>query len=103
MTLIMWWLIVAPLPLWLLARRENRQIREAKLAARADEQHAALLAGDKILGIHGAYPPSPKYGWLLDESVAVHPSVLALDRSTGNRITVTGAQLARWAGENYGI
>jgi len=90
-TVLAWTLIVAPIPLWLLMCWENRQIYRAKLARRADEQHAALLAGDELLGVHGAYPPPPEYGWLFDDSVALHESVL-------RRLA-----LARWAGENYGI
>jgi MFS family permease len=45
-----------------LARRDDRHLerrrRDAELAARADRQHAAALAGDELVGIYGDYPPS---------------------------------------------
>ena len=31
--------------------------RMAELCARADRQHAAMLAGDDRLGVYGDYPP----------------------------------------------
>lgn len=45
-----------------LARRDDQVVakrrRDAELCARADRQHAAVLAGDDLLGIYGAYPPA---------------------------------------------
>ena len=45
-----------------LARRDDRSIAErqrmAELCARADRQHAAVLAGDELTGVHGDYPPA---------------------------------------------
>jgi hypothetical protein len=33
--------------------------RQAELRARADRQHAAVLAGDELAGVYGDYPPAP--------------------------------------------
>lgn len=43
---------------WLVLRvvRARRAARAA-LCARADAQHAAVMAGDLLAGVHGAYPP----------------------------------------------
>jgi hypothetical protein len=45
-----------------LARHDDRVIaarrRDAELCARADRQHAAVLAGDQR-GVYGKYPPAP--------------------------------------------
>ena len=45
-----------------LARHEDRVLaehrRRAELCARADRQHAALLAGDELAGVYGDYPPT---------------------------------------------
>ncbi|ETZ58160.1 hypothetical protein L841_0083 [Mycobacterium sp. MAC_080597_8934] len=45
-----------------LARRDDRVIarrqQERAIAARADRQHAAALAGDHFLGMYGDYPPA---------------------------------------------
>jgi hypothetical protein len=35
-----------------------RRRRDAELCARADRQHAAVLAGDELLGVHGDYRTS---------------------------------------------
>jgi len=44
-----------------LARRTDETIeerrRQAELRARADRQHAAVLAGDELVGVYGDYPP----------------------------------------------
>ena len=44
-----------------LARRNDQAIaerrRQAELRARADRQHAAVLAGDELVGVYGDYPP----------------------------------------------
>jgi hypothetical protein len=44
-----------------LARRNDEAIaerrRQAELRARADRQHAAMLAGDELVGMYGNYPP----------------------------------------------
>jgi hypothetical protein len=44
-----------------LARRSDESIaerrRQAELRARADRQHAAVLAGDELVGVYGDYPP----------------------------------------------
>jgi hypothetical protein len=44
-----------------LARRNDEAIaarrRQAELRARADRQHAAVLAGDEMVGVYGDYPP----------------------------------------------
>jgi hypothetical protein len=44
-----------------LARRDDRAIAErqwtAEVCARADRQHAAVLAGDELAGVYGDYPP----------------------------------------------
>jgi MFS family permease len=44
-----------------LARRDDRAAgrrrRDAELAARADRQHAAVLAGDELVGVYGDYAP----------------------------------------------
>ena len=44
-----------------LARRNDEAIaerrRQAALRARADRQHAAVLAGDELVGVYGDYPP----------------------------------------------
>lgn len=46
-----------------LARRDEwsafERSRRADLCARADQQHAAVLAGDLLGGVHGDYPPAP--------------------------------------------
>jgi hypothetical protein len=43
------------------ARRNDEAIaerrRQAQLRARADRQHAAVLAGDELVGVYGDYPP----------------------------------------------
>jgi hypothetical protein len=43
------------------ARRNDKAIaerrRQAELRARADRQHAAVLAGDELVGVYGDYPP----------------------------------------------
>jgi hypothetical protein len=31
--------------------------RMAELCARADRQHAAMLAGDELVGVYGEWPP----------------------------------------------
>lgn len=45
-----------------LARRDDRatvrRLRGAAICARADRQHAAVLAGDYYLGVYGSYPPA---------------------------------------------
>ena len=63
-----WWLILlalvavaAGLWLWCVVTRQDeareQELREqAGLAARGDEQHAWILAGDDR-GVHGDYPP----------------------------------------------
>jgi hypothetical protein len=38
-----------------LAIAERR--RQSELRARADRQHAAILAGDEVVGVYGDYPP----------------------------------------------
>jgi len=53
-----WSLILLPLPLFFLLQRARRSESACELARRADEQHAALVRGDRIQGIHGLYPPS---------------------------------------------
>jgi hypothetical protein len=44
-----------------LARRNDEAIaerrRRAELRARANRQHAAVLAGDELVGVYGDYPP----------------------------------------------
>ena len=44
-----------------LARRNDEAMaerrRRAELRARADRQHAAILAGDELAGVYGEYPP----------------------------------------------
>ena len=44
-----------------LARRNDEAIaerrRRAELRGRADRQHAAVLAGDELVGVYGDYPP----------------------------------------------
>ena len=44
-----------------LARRNDEALaarrRQAELRARADRQHAAVLAGDELVGVYGEYPP----------------------------------------------
>lgn len=54
--------VVARLVGWWLARRNDRAVaawrRVAEIRARADRQHAAVLAGDDLAGVHGDYPPS---------------------------------------------
>jgi membrane protein implicated in regulation of membrane protease activity len=71
-----WWVIVAALAaaviatvLWKLAgwldrclethelRRRAAADNRAAIATRADQQHAAILAGDTLFGVHGDYPP----------------------------------------------
>jgi len=46
---------------WWLARHDDRDAwrrrRDAELCARADRQHAAVLAGDQH-GVYGNYPPA---------------------------------------------
>lgn len=32
--------------------------RDADICARADRQHAAVLAGDQLFGVYGDYPPA---------------------------------------------
>ncbi len=45
-----------------LARRDDtavaRRRRDAEICARADRQHAAVLAGDIEAGVYGEYPPA---------------------------------------------
>jgi len=45
-----------------LARRDDRDAsrrrRDAEICARADRQHAAVLAGDLDAGVYGDYPPA---------------------------------------------
>jgi hypothetical protein len=65
----LWWLIllmfaIAAAGLWLWgvvtrqdAAVERQQREQAALAARADRQHAWVLAGDDR-GVHGDYPPA---------------------------------------------
>ncbi len=44
------------------ARRDDRAVarrrRDAEICARADQQHAAVLAGDLKVGVYGDYPPA---------------------------------------------
>ncbi|BBZ38716.1 hypothetical protein [Mycobacterium conspicuum] len=44
-----------------LARRDDRAIerrrRDAEICERADRQHAAMLVGDKLVGVYGDWPP----------------------------------------------
>jgi hypothetical protein len=40
------------------AQRQLERQRQAVIAARADRQHAAVLAGDER-GVYGDYPPVP--------------------------------------------
>jgi hypothetical protein len=42
---------------WLDDLMVARRRRDAEIAARADRQHAAVLAGDYRLGVYGDYPP----------------------------------------------
>ena len=46
---------------WWLARRDDRAMaaarRDAEMRARADQQHASVLAGDDR-GVYGDYPPA---------------------------------------------
>jgi hypothetical protein len=45
---------------WLAGRDDAvaaRRWRDAEICARADRQHAAVLAGDELVGVHGDYPP----------------------------------------------
>jgi hypothetical protein len=57
-----------------LARRDDaaatRRRRDAELRARADRQHAAVLAGDDRLGVYGDNPPAMSASKIL-ASVAV--------------------------------
>jgi hypothetical protein len=65
-----WWLLSAVLATgtasaligkWLAARDDRaiaRRRRDAALCARADRQHAAVLAGNDVVGMFGDYPPS---------------------------------------------
>jgi hypothetical protein len=39
-------------------QRQLERQRQAAIAARADSQHAAVLAGDGRLGVYGDYPPA---------------------------------------------
>jgi hypothetical protein len=45
-----------------LARRDDRAVadrwRLAEVRAWADRQHAAVLAGDELVGVYGDYPPA---------------------------------------------
>ena len=45
-----------------LARRDGRVLarrrREAEIVARADREHAAVMAGDMLVGVYGEYPPA---------------------------------------------
>jgi hypothetical protein len=36
----------------------SRPMPFAAICARADRQHAAMLAGDKLIGVDGDYPPA---------------------------------------------
>jgi hypothetical protein len=40
------------------AHRELAWQRQAVIGARADRQHAAVLAGDELVGVYGDYPPA---------------------------------------------
>lgn len=55
------WVLALAFGKWL-ARRDDQAIvrrrRHAELCARADRQHAAVLAGDDLVGVFGDYPPS---------------------------------------------
>jgi hypothetical protein len=45
---------------WLAHRDDTAATRrrsEADICARADRQHAAVLAGDELVGVYGEYPP----------------------------------------------
>jgi hypothetical protein len=46
---------------WWLARRDDRtraeRRRDAEIRARADRQHAAVPAGDELVGVYGEWPP----------------------------------------------
>jgi len=44
---------------WLARHNEAiaKRRRQAELRARADRQHAAVLAGDELVGVYGDYPP----------------------------------------------
>jgi hypothetical protein len=47
---------------WWLTRRDDRATarrrHDSELCARADRQHAAMLAGDELAGVYGEYPPA---------------------------------------------
>jgi hypothetical protein len=66
----LWPFLVAGLLLWAVvyvlrsvlasaavARQLDRR-RQARIAARADRQHAAVLAGDNLAGVYGEWPPA---------------------------------------------
>jgi hypothetical protein len=48
-----------------LARHDDRDAwrrrRDAELCARADRQHAAVLAGDELHGVYGEYAPHEEF------------------------------------------
>jgi hypothetical protein len=46
---------------WMARRDDQRAMaraRAAEVCARADRQHAAVLAGDELAGVYGDYPPA---------------------------------------------
>jgi hypothetical protein len=46
---------------WLALRDDSaaaRRRRDAEIWVRADRQHAAVLAGDELVGVCGDYPPA---------------------------------------------
>jgi hypothetical protein len=53
-------LVAWTLGTWLARRKDEattERRRQAELRARADRQHAAVLAGDDLAGVYGDYPP----------------------------------------------
>lgn len=50
--LIGWWLVRRD------ARTAANRRHDAELCARADHQHAAVLAGDDLVGVYGEWPPA---------------------------------------------
>lgn len=55
------WAVVYVLRSMLASAAVQRQLerqRQAAIAARADEQHAAVLAGDQLTGVYGDHPPA---------------------------------------------
>jgi hypothetical protein len=65
-----WWLLAALAAVLVLgwavgklwARHDDnataRRRRDAEICARADRQHAAILAGDELCGVYGEWPPA---------------------------------------------